>query len=502
MSKGKVFLVGAGPGDPGLLTLKGRQCLQRAQVVIYDYLANQELLRYCPAGAELIYVGKKAARHTLPQGGINRLIIDKAREGKMVVRLKGGDPFIFGRGGEEAQELAAAGLDFEVVPGVSSAVAAPAYAGIPLTHRDYTASCAFITGHEDPTKDSSNIAWDKIATGVGTLVFLMGVGNLPEIVRRLVENGRSPATPVALIRWGSTTRQRTVVGTLADIVEKAKEVKPPSIIIVGEVIALRPLLNWFESKPLFGKRVLVTRSREQASQLSASLREYGAQVLEVPTIRIVPADDYSELDEAIGELGSFDWLIFTSVNGVDYFLRRLQAQDKDVRELQGVRLAAIGPATAKSLSELRLRVDYVPAEYRAEGIVEGLRRLGVQGKRVLLARAEVAREILPRELARAGARVKVVSAYKTVRPDLDLDLLREFAPDVVTFTSSSTVNNFVEALGRDEAAKVLEKAVIASIGPITADTARNLGLATQIMPAVYTIPALVEAIVQYFTGGC
>ncbi len=499
MIKGKVFLVGAGPGDPQLITLKGVECLRQAQVVIYDYLANQQLLRHCSPQAELIYVGKKASRHTLPQGGINELIVSKASEGKIVVRLKGGDPFIFGRGGEEAQDLAEQGIPFEVVPGVTSAIAAPAYAGIPLTHRDYTANCAFITGHEDPTKETSSIAWDKISTGIGTLVFLMGVGNLPEITRRLVENGRSPDTPVALIRWGSTTRQRTVVGTLADIVEKAKDVKPPSIIIVGEVINLRPLLNWFETKPLFGKRVLVTRSREQASQLSARLSSYGAEVLEVPTIQVVPADDYRDLDAAIGDLGGFDWLIFTSVNGVDYFLQRLRAQAKDVRELKGVKLAAIGPATAQKLEDLQLVVDYVPAEYRAEAIIEGLRQRGIEGKKVLLPRAQVAREVLPEELARCGAQVRVVTAYKTIQPEMDLDLLKDARPDVITFTSSSTVSNFVKAVGKDNLKAILEGTVVASIGPITADTAKKLGLKTQIMPSAYTIPALVEAIVEYFS---
>ena len=500
MIKGKVFLVGAGPGDPQLITLKGVECLRRAQVVIYDYLANRQLLCHCPPQAELIYVGKKASRHTLPQGGINELIVNKATEGKIVVRLKGGDPFIFGRGGEEAQDLAEQGIPFEVVPGVTSAIAAPAYAGIPLTHRDYTANCAFITGHENPNKETSSIAWDKISTGIGTLVFLMGVGNLPEITRRLVENGRSPDTPVALIRWGSTPRQRTVVGTLADIVEKAKGFKPPSIIIVGEVINLRPLLNWFESKPLFGKRVLVTRSREQASQLSARLSAQGAEVLEVPTIQVVPADDYRDLDAAIGELGSFDWLIFTSVNGVDYFLRRLKAQGKDVRELKGIKLAAIGPATAQKLEDLQLIVDYVPGEYRAEAIIEGLRRHGIEGKKVLLPRAQVAREVLPEELSRCGAQVRVVTAYKTIQPEMDLDLLREAKPDVITFTSSSTVSNFVSAVGQDNINEILKGTTIASIGPITADTATSLGLETEIMPSAYTIPGLVEAIVDYFSS--
>lgn len=503
MSKGKVFLVGAGPGDPGLITVKGMECLRNADVIIYDYLANEQLLQYCSPQAQLIYVGKKASDHTLPQGDINELIAEKARAGKTVVRLKGGDPFVFGRGGEEAEILVKYQVPFEIVPGVTSAIAAPAYAGIPLTHRDFTSSAAVITGHEDPTKDETSIHWDKIATGIGTLVFLMGVGNLPNITMRLMENGRSPSTPVALVRWGSTTKQQTVVGTLENIVEKAKEaqIKPPSIIIVGEVINLRPTLNWFESKPLFGKNILVTRSRTQASKLSADLNAYGANVTEFPTIEIVPADDYDDLDTAINELSSFDWIIFTSVNGVDYFIQRLRDQNKDIRELKGLKIAAIGPATAKALEDLQLMVDYVPSEYRAEAILEGLCAKGIQGKKVLIPRALVAREVLPEELMRCGAEVKVAPAYKTIQPKLDLDLLRQTRLDVITFTSSSTVTNFVQAVGQDNLKTVLNGTIIASIGPITADTVKSFGLNTDIMPDAYTIPGLVEAVVEYFDQG-
>lgn len=500
MQTGKVFLVGAGPGDPQLITVKGAECLRRADVVIYDYLANEQLLKYCSPQVELIYVGKKASSHTLPQGDINELIARKSKEGKTVVRLKGGDPFVFGRGGEEAEILVAQKVPFEIVPGVTSAIAAPAYAGIPLTHRDFTSSAAFITGHEDPTKEESSIAWDKLATGVGTLVFLMGVSNLPNITRRLMENGRSPQTPVALVRWGSTPRQQTLVGTLQDIVQKAQvaQIKPPTVIVVGEVINLRPILNWFEAKPLFGKRVLVTRSREQASSLTASLTDYGADVVEMPTIQVVPADDYADLDAAINDLENFDWVIFSSTNGVDYFLRRLRVQYKDIRQLKGVKICAIGPATAQRLEDLHLTVDYVPNEYRAEGIIEGLKQQGIAGARVLIPRAEVAREVLPEELTRCGAQVQVVPAYKTIQPEVDWDRLQGKKIDVVTFTSSSTVTNFVNAVGEGKVKAILNGVLVASIGPITADTAKDLGIETKIMPESYTIPDLVEAIVKYF----
>ncbi|MEW5949969.1 MAG: uroporphyrinogen-III C-methyltransferase [Thermodesulfobacteriota bacterium] len=505
MKSGKVFLVGAGPGDPGLITVKAREVLGEAEVVIYDYLASKRHLDYVPEEAERIYVGKKGGCHTMAQGDINQLIVERAGEGKRVVRLKGGDPFIFGRGGEEAEELVAAGVPFEVIPGVTSGIAAAAYAGIPLTHRRYTTNVAFITGHEDPTKEESGIAWDKIATGIGTLVFFMGVKNLPHIVENLVANGRSPETPCAVIRWGTTLKQETVVGRLLDIVQLVKEkgLKPPAITVVGEVVGLRECLSWFENKPLFGRSIVVTRTREQASDLVRRLEELGAACEEFPTIRIVPPDSWEPLDKAIKDIKEFDWVIFTSVNGVKNFLLRLKAVGGDLRSLSACKVAAIGPKTAEMLEDLYLKLDFVPSEYRAEGIIEGLKALGIAGKKALIPRAEVAREILPEKLAEAGAKVKVVPAYKTVKPEAEeaealVKLLEGREIDMVTFTSSSTVSNFVEMLGRDRVAFLLKGVDIACIGPVTAETAQKFGIQTQVMPQEYTIDSMVQSIEAFY----
>ena len=504
MKKGKVYLIGAGPGDPGLITVKGLACLEKADVVIYDYLANEKLLSHIKEGAEKVYVGKKGGDHTLPQDQINALIVEKASEGKMVARLKGGDPFIFGRGGEEAEELVRAGIPFAIVPGVTSAIAVPAYAGIPLTHRDFASTVAFITGHEDAAKAESKIAWEKISTGVGTLVFLMGAGTLPSISKELIKNGRNPDTPVALIRWGTLPEQETVLGKLSNIAEIARPVnlKPPVIVLVGEVVRLREKLNWFETLPLFGKRVLVTRTREQASDLSEALEEMGAMAIEFPTIAILPPEGWADVDHCIGQLALYDWIIFTSPNGVKFFLERLFDLGRDARDLKGPKICAIGPKTAESLEALKIRVEFVPREYRAEAIFEGLRKENLQGKRILIPRAKVARDILPEELRKAGADVDVVEVYQTVRPEKNIDevrdLLREKAISAITFTSSSTVNNFVEMIGPQEVRELTAGISIASIGPITAEKARSLGIETTIMPGEYTIPALVKALADYF----
>ncbi|HAG50889.1 MAG: uroporphyrinogen-III C-methyltransferase [Deltaproteobacteria bacterium GWC2_42_51] len=504
MTQGKVYLIGAGPGDPGLITVKAAECIKGADVVVYDYLANKKFLEYAREKAEIIYVGKIGGAHTLPQDKINELIIEKAKKGKIIARLKGGDPFIFGRGGEEAEEIVAAGIDFEVIPGVTAGVAAAAYAGIPLTHRDFTTTVAFITGHEDPTKDESNIYWDKISTGIGTLVFYMGIGNLEPNMKKLMENGRSPDTPVALIRWGTTSQQETLVGTIADIAEKAKKAnfKAPAITVVGGVVSLRNKLRWFDERPLFGKRVIVTRSREQASDFSVLLEKNGAEPIEFPTIETVRPKDWKEIDRAIKNLPKYDWAIFTSVNGVKYFVERLKKFDKDIRELKGIKICAIGPATAKAIEDLGIKVDLVPKEYRAESIIAGLGKNKIKGKRFLLPRALKAREVLPEEIKRLGGKVDVVSAYRTIKPKEKTDeirkMLEEKKIDVVTFTSSSTVENFVSMFKKGEAAGLLQDVAVASIGPITRDTASTLGIKTNIMPEKYTIPALTEAIVQYF----
>ena len=507
MKPGNVYLIGAGPGDPGLMTLKGKEILSAADVIIYDYLANKRFLEYRKMEAELIYVGKKGGDHTMDQADINRLIVEKSKSGKSVARLKGGDPFIFGRGGEEAQELVAEGVPFEVVPGITSAISVPAYAGIPLTHRDYTATVAFVTGHEDPLKDESNIHWDKLATGVGTIVFLMGVGNLPKIAQNLIHHGRSPDTPAAVIRRGTVAEQKTVSGTLEDIAGKVKEagLKPPAIIVVGEVVKLRDELNWFETKPLFGKRIVVTRAREQASGFLKKLSSLGAECIQFPTIEIVPPDAFEPLDKAISHLESYQWLLFTSVNGVKYFLQRLYLQGKDVRDLKGIKIGAIGPKTALQWKNLGITPELVPDEYRAEAVVEAFKKWKPEGVRILLPRAAKAREILPDELRRMGARVDVIDAYKTVTPTDDTAGIREMLQrgtiDMVTFTSSSTVTNFVSMFGSHRqqlTSQWMKKVKVACIGPITGDTAKKQGFPVDLMPQDYTIEALTQAIVDFF----
>ncbi len=503
MKKGKVYLVGAGPGDPGLLTIRGKEVLERAEVVVYDYLANEELLKFAPPGAERIYVGKKGGDHTLGQAAINALLVEKGR-GNVVVRLKGGDPFVFGRGGEEAQALVENGIAFEVVPGISAAVAVPAYAGIPLSHRDFTSTIAFVTGHEraDAEGHGSKIAWDKISTGAGTLVFFMGVKNLPEICRNLVEHGRPAETPVALVRWGTTPMQQTITGTLSDIVDKVREanLQPPAMIVVGEVVRCREELNWFERRPLFGRTVVITRAREQASDFRAQLEELGARCIEFPTIAISPPDSWGPLDSAVRNIAEYDWVIFTSVNGVKYFMERLLAAGRDARDLKGISLAAIGPKTAEALESVMLHADLVPGEYRAEAILKALCERGVSGKRFLVPRAKVAREILPEKLVELGAKVDVVPAYQTILPQKDgaCAPLSNCEIDCITFTSSSTVSNFFSLVSKEELAGCVDRIAVACIGPITAETAAQFGLKTSIMPSEYTIQGLVDSIVSYF----
>ena len=509
VKSGKVYLVGAGPGDPGLITVKGRDLLARAEVLVYDHLASKKLLKYVPAGAELIYAGKKGnIHHALSQEEINQVLVAKAREGRLVIRLKGGDPFIFGRGGEEIQELVAAGIGFEVVPGVTSATAAATYAGIPITHRDFTSSVAFITGHEDPTREESRIAWDKIATGIGTLVFYMGIKNLAHIAESLVKNGRAPETPVAVIRWASTPEQRSVVGTLATIVERVKAAKitPPALVVVGEVVNLRDTINWFEKKPLFGRKILVTRTRDQASELVALLEEQGAECLEGSTIALVPPENWNELDAALDGLAAYDWLLFSSINAITFFFRRLAERNLDARALHGVKLGVVGTATEQALHQHGLRADLVPAEFTGEGLAAALLAEGVSGKKVLLPRALEAREVLVEKLVEGGAAVTVAPVYRNVRPDSYAevrDALEKKTIDVVTFTSSSTVSNFLEMLEiRDQADldRLLGGVKVAVIGPITARTALKKGLKVDIQPATFTIPALVAAITDYFAN--
>jgi uroporphyrinogen III methyltransferase/synthase len=418
--------------------------------------------------------------------------------------LKGGDPFIFGRGGEEAEELADNGIPFEVVPGVTAATSVPTYAGIPLTHREHTASVAFVTGHEDPTKPESKVHWDRIATGIGTLVFFMGMKNLRNIVDNLVSNGRDPETPVALIQWGTRTDQRVVTGTLKDIVPKVKEagLGPPAIIVVGEVVRLREKLNWYESKPLFGKRVVVTRSRDQASAFAEMLIDRGATTIEFPTIDVVPPASWDELDRAINAIETYTWVIFTSANAVRFFMDRLRSLGKDLRMLKGVNICTVGPKTAESLESYGLRADLIPTEFKAEGVLAALGGVKVKGRKFLIPRAKTARELIPDRLRELGAEVTVATAYENVKPAADVErtkkLFEEKKIAAVTFTSSSTVHNFIEILGQKGYKSLLDGVAVACIGPVTARTAEEYGMKTDIMPKEYTIPALVDAMVEYF----
>jgi len=503
--KGKVFLVGAGPGDPGLITLKGLRVLQKAEVVIYDFLANSELLKYVPKGVELIYVGKKGGDHTLPQNEINQLIINQASLGKRVVRLKGGDPFVFGRGGEEAEELAKANIPFEIVPGITSAIAVPAYAGIPLTHRRYNASVAFITGHEDPFKARDTLDWAKLSTGIETLVFLMGVKNLSAIVEKLIRNGRPANTPAALIRWGTTTKQKTIIGTLKTIIQKAEEASlgPPAVFIVGEIVELRSTLSWFESRPLFGKTVVVTRTRQQASELVDQLRDLGADCLEFPTIRLEPPTTWAELDRAIRRIEEYDWIFFTSPNGVRFFFDRLESLHLDLRILKGLKIGVMGPATAQALAEFHLRPDLIPEKYQAENLLEKLSNIPLSNKKVLIPRAEQAREVLPEGLRKMGAEVSVVPAYRTL-PAMEgkgklEEKLSQGAVACLTFTSSSTVIYFLDQFPRQKILSLLKQVDIACIGPITAQTAQDNGLEVRIIAEDFTVPGLVQAIEKYYS---
>jgi uroporphyrinogen III methyltransferase / synthase len=503
--KGTVYLVGAGPGDPGLLTLKAKACIEEGDVIIYDNLANRVFLDYARENAERVYVGKEGGKHTLGQDMINELIVAKARQGLIVVRLKGGDPFIFGRGGEEAQVLVKADIPFEVIPGVTSAIAVPAYAGIPLTHREHNSTVAFVTGHEDPNKETSDIAWEKLATGVGTLVFLMGVENLEKIAARLMEHGRAPETPVAVIRMGTVPAQRTLTGALKEIAQIAEResIRPPAVIVVGDVVHLRNELNWFENKPLFGKRIIVTRAREQASTFLSALSKMGAECLEFPTIQVVPPEHFEVLDRSVLEVETYHWLVFTSVNGVKYFFARLEALNRDVRDLKGVKIAAIGPATAEAVRSKGLRVDLVPGEYRAESMVEAFKNEDIQGRRILLPRAREAREILPEELRKLGAVVDVVEAYRTVKPEEDkekiLGMLRQGGIHMVTFTSSSTVSNFVDMFQGAPLLEWMEKTAVACIGPVTAKGAEENGMKVALVAPEYTIPSFTKAIVDFFS---
>ena len=497
--------MGAGPGDPGLLTVKGLAVLQMADVVLYDYLANPELLNEAKPSAELIYVGFHAAER-MSQEAINELLVQKAQQGKVVCRLKGGDPFVFARGGEEAEHLAAAHTPWEVVPGVSAGYAVPAYAGIPITHRQVSSSVLFVTGHEDPEKLGPDIDWQQIANGASTLLFFMGVKTLPQIAENLIRAGRPFSTPIALIRWGTRGEQQAVTGTLATIVERVRAVqlKPPALAVVGNVVRLREKLQWFENLPLFGQRILITRPREQAGELAGPLRALGAETLELPTIAIEAPESWAPLDRAIRNVRRYHWIIFTSANGVRKFLERLRHLKQDIRGLAKAQLCAIGPATAEELRRNGLQVDIVPRSFVAEGLVRALAGKPMKGKNILLPRAKVARDVLPEALRKRGAKVDVVEAYRSVLPERAIGRAREIferhRPTVAVFTSSSAVQNLFQLLPASELMDYLRDVKVASIGPVTSRTIRELGekygLSVAIEPDEYTVPSLIRAIVK------
>jgi uroporphyrinogen III methyltransferase/synthase len=484
----KVYLVGAGPGDPELITLKAKRLLETADSILFDHLASSELLDFAPASAERLYVGKKKSDHAVSQDEICALLIDRARRGLNVVRLKGGDPFIFGRGGEEAEALADAGIPFEIVPGVTSPLGIAAYTGVPLTHRDHTSVVTFITGH-----DVLKIDWKKVGTSE-TLVIFMGLSHFDEIANRIIAAGRSAATPAMAVRWGTRPDQDIVTGTLETLPQLIHEhaLKPPATIIVGEVVRLREKLSWYEKLPLFGQKIVITRAREQAGTLAGLLHSLGAEVMELPAISIQPASEHAPLDSAIANLRNYDWLIFTSANGVRFFLDRLDASSSDLRTIRG-RICAIGPATREALEKFHLKVDVMAEQYIAEGLLDALAGYDLKGATVLIARAAVARDLLPNELARRGARVDVVEAYRTVAPP---DLAQHAAdvlargPGWITFTSSSTVQNLVDAIGSE----ALRNVRTASIGPVTSATLRKYGIPVGVEASAYTVPGLVEAI--------
>jgi uroporphyrinogen III methyltransferase / synthase len=497
---GRVYLVGAGPGDLGLVTLRAKECIERADVIVYDHLANPDMLGWAREDAEIIYAGKKAGEHALSQDEINKLIVERGRDGKEVVRLKGGDPFVFGRGAEEAKAIVDAGIAFEVVPGITSAIAGPAYAGIPVTHRADNSHVTFFTGHEDPSKEKTAIDYATLAKLGGTQVMLMGVERIDAITREMLANGVRRDLPVALVRWATTGRQETIVGTLENIAQRAVEAEfeAPAVAVFGDVVELRKNLKWYEDRPLSGKRIVVTRTRKQAGTLSSQLRELGADVFELPTIRIESPTDLREFGQLVQDAHGYDWIVFTSPNGVDAFFEMFFKLYDDAREIGAAKIAAIGPATAQRVRDFHLHVDLQPEEFVAEAVVRQFQKQGgVENLRILIARAEKARDVLPRELSKLGAIVDEAFAYRTVPETRDITgarrrLLEEGA-DLITFTSSSTVENFL-ALGLPWAKGMR----VASIGPITSKTATDHGLKIDIEAKRHDIEGLVDAIRKFF----
>lgn len=506
-----VYLIGAGPGDPGLITARGLRCLGQADVVLYDHLVPSRLLRHARPSAEKIDVGT-AAPQPLEQEAICYLIAEKARDGKVVARLKWGDPFVFEGGGSEALFLHEQGVPFEVVPGIAPGIGFPAYAGVPLSYPGAGDTILFIRGFEDDgrTHATRHVDWSAIARLDGTLVCYTGASQLPALVRSLRSHGRPAEEPAALVMHGTLATQHTVYGTLGDIVDQVEALQDrrPGVFLLGRAVALREHLRWFDAKPLFGRRILVTRPREQAGEMSELIESLGGEAIEAPFIRIVPPEDYAELDAACAAIREFDWLVFSSANAVEAFMQRLLASPLDLRALSRAKVCAVGPATTERLARYGLKVDLTPAEYRAESIVEAFSTSGaVTGLSVLIPRADIGREIVGDELRRQGAHVTEVVAYRTVVVDPEREgepdvyrMLLDNRLDVVTFASASSVRSFVRAFGHDQAADLLRQVAVAAIGPVTAEAAAQYGIRTTIMPAQYTVPALVDAIVHHFKG--
>ena len=497
---GKVYLVGAGPGDPGLITTKGARCLEQAQVVLYDRLLDPSLLDLAPDSARRVFVGKERDRQAMSQSQINQFLVDEGKAGNVVVRLKGGDPFVFGRGGEEALALAKNGVSFEVVPGVTSAVAAPAYAGIPLTHRGAASCFTVVSGSEDPSKPNSSVNWEALARTGGTLVVLMGWQPLQSIFDTLIKEDMSPQTPVALVQWGTWPQQTTVTGTLENAVALGKTagLRPPVAAVIGPVADLRQELSWFDQRPLFGKKVLITRSRTQASQFRLLLEELGAQPVEIPAIQTVDLEDFTELDSALFRLGEFQWAIFASINAVDSVFERLRLLGKDSRAFGGVKVGAIGPATSNALADRGITPDFVPSRSVSEVVLSELEGMDWTGVPVLLPAADIGRDALARGLSQRGAKVERIAAYRTIPTDGMAEKARstlEQNVDFVTFTSSSTVQNLLSMLDGDR--RALERSKIACIGPTTAATAEQMGLRVDLVAPVHTVQGLVDALVEH-----
>ena len=500
MSKpGICYLVGAGPGDLGLVTLRAKECIEHADVLVYDALSNPELLQWAKPGCEKINAGKRAKDHVLTQDETNALIVEKSKLGKSVVRLKGGDPMIFGRGGEEAAELAAAGVPFEIVPGISSTIAGPAYAGIPVTHRDHNTQLTIFTGHEDPTKGFSSIDYAQLANAPGTKVFVMGVGRLREITGSFIQHGAAAETPIALTQWATTGAQKTIVGTLADIADIAESVNfgSPAVAVIGDVVREREKINWFEKRPLFGKRIVVTRTREQAGELSKALRDLGADVIELPTIRIEHPEDKQSFAEMVTHAHEYDWLVFTSPNGVERFFTAFFATYPDARSLGNPRIAAIGAGTAQKIREYRFAVDLIPEKFVAEGLIDAFKKESVENLTMLWIKAAESRDVIYDGLIKLGAIVDECIAYRTVPETEDPTgakaRLAEQGADLITFTSSSTADHFF-ALGLDWP----EGCAAASIGPVTSQTLRKHGMPPAFEENPHDIPGFVSAIVRHF----